>query len=167
MINTVFAGLNELYLFPEYNTREAYEAATGKPCPPYDPTKPIKHWEDPAPKTMGRYVLYENILATDEHNNILADESGRPFFEPQSIPVALAKTVNIPEKRAGNEPGLKFVIHPPCRKLEGDEELVFQPGVPFRVPVVYRPSLMSVDEPVAWTNGDRELLRRIAAKLGV
>lgn len=167
MIDKVYAPLSDLYLFPEYNTREEYEKATGKECPPYDPTIPTKHWEDPEPRARGRFVLYENVLATDEHNNIVVDDMGRPVFEPISLTVAVAKTVNIPEKKAANEPGVKFVIQPPCRRLEGDEELVFQPGVPFRIPVVYRRSLASPSEPTAWTQGDRELLRRIATKLGV
>lgn len=167
MIDKAYAPLSALYLFREYQTREEYEKVTGKPAPPYNPDLPAKHWEDPSPKTQGRFVLYMNILATNEENEVLVGEDGNPFFEPMSLPVAQAKTVNIPPKQAANEPGNKFVIQPPCRDLEGDERLVFQPGVPFRVPMVHRPSLEEVDAPAQWTVGDRELLRRIAAKLGV
>jgi hypothetical protein len=41
--------LSALYLFPLYLTRAAYQQATGKQAPPFNPSLPIKTWADPNP----------------------------------------------------------------------------------------------------------------------
>jgi len=38
-----------LNLFPVYASRATYQQATGQQAPPFDPSKPIKGWADPAP----------------------------------------------------------------------------------------------------------------------
>lgn len=167
MTNKPYEELSALYLFPVYQTRKDYEEKTGKVPPPFDPSRPTKHWEDPSVPENKRVVLYERILAVDENGNPVPDENGRPFFEPLVLSRAHAITVNIPPKEAANEHPPLGDIPVPCRALEGDEQLVFRPGVPFRLVAVHRPSLVNVDEPIQWTRGDRELLRQIAAKLGV
>ena len=167
MISKPYEPLSVLFLFPVFSTRKEYEERTGKTCPPFDPSRPPKYWEDLSVPDNKRVVLYERTLAVDEYNNPLTDDHGKPFFEPMVLPRQHAMTVNIPPKEAANEHKYTYEVAVPCRALEGDEELAFQPGVPFRIPVVFRPSLTNVDEPMTWTRGDRELLRKIAAKLGV
>ena len=37
-------GLDKLYLFPYYQSREQYRAATGEEPPAFDPTRPPQYW---------------------------------------------------------------------------------------------------------------------------
>src|SRR5579862_9722823 len=41
--------ISALDLFPVYATRAAYQQATGQQAPPFDASKPVKGWADPAP----------------------------------------------------------------------------------------------------------------------
>jgi hypothetical protein len=45
--------ISDLYLFPVYQTREDYRKRTGKRAPAFDPSKPVRTWEDtgPGPET--------------------------------------------------------------------------------------------------------------------
>lgn len=165
MIERPYEPISVLYLFPVYQTRQDYEARTGKTCPEFDPSRPTKHWEDLTVPDKKRVVLYERVLATDGHG-VPLEEDGHPFFEPVVLSADHARTVNIPPKEAANEHN-QYDIGVPCRALEGDEVLVFKPGVPFRLVMVHRPSLVPKDEPAQWTIADRELLRKIAEKLEV
>lgn len=81
-ITTLTAPIDVLNLFPVYNSRKDYKAATGKDAPPFDPTKGIKTWADPnalsAPNGLaangvqysGTFAIYPiqnfNDLATDK-----------------------------------------------------------------------------------------------------
>ncbi len=63
-------GLNQLYLYPVYQTRAEYQAATGQEPPPFDPTRPSQHWFDPeAAKSSKRVIVYERALAIDENES--------------------------------------------------------------------------------------------------
>jgi hypothetical protein len=72
-------GINDLRLFPEY-TRESYEAVFGAQAPPFDLTKPVKTWFDPA--GAGAYSQLVN--------------GAPPSFAPLVMTPAEAKTVNLP-----------------------------------------------------------------------
>lgn len=158
-------GLNQLYLFPQYQTREEYQAATGKEPPPFDPTRPSQHWFDPeAAKSTKRVLVYERALAIDEKGFPKRDENGRPYLEPLVIPRTEAATVNIPYKKAANEPSSGLPDVPvPCRELHEDEELDFD----FGGVVIVRNRNFADQAVVGYTVADRELLRAIARKLNV
>jgi hypothetical protein len=72
-------GINDLRLFPEY-TRESYEAVCGAQAPPFDNTKPVKTWFDPA--GAGAYSQLVN--------------GAPPSFAPLVMSPSEAKTVNLP-----------------------------------------------------------------------
>lgn len=158
-------GLHHLHLFPVYQTRADYQAATGEEPPPFDPTRPAQYWFDPeAAKSSRRVIVYERALAIDERGNPKRDENGRPYFEPLALPKAEASTVNIPYKKAANEPSSGLPDVPvPCRELHPDEELEFG----FGGIVLVRNKNFDNQEVTGFTVGDRELLRAIARKLNV
>ena len=158
-------GLQHLFLFPVYQTREDYKAATGEEPPPFDPTRPAQYWRDPeASKSARRVIVYEHVLATDERGYPKRDAKGKPYFEPLALPKMEAAAVNIPYKKAANEPssGLPDVL-PPCRALHDDEELDFD----FGGIVVVKNKNFESETVVGFTLGDRELIRAIARKLNV
>ncbi|MGB9611835.1 MAG: hypothetical protein ACPL7M_12750 [Bryobacteraceae bacterium] len=158
-------GLEHLFLFPVYPTREKYREMTGEEPPPFDPNRPAQYWRDPeAMKSTRRVIIYDRVLATDERGYPKAGPDGKPYFEPLALPRQEAATVNIPPKKAANEQkeGLPD-IQPPCRELEEDEELAFD----FGGIVVVRNKNFASQEVVGFTVADRELLRAIAKKLNV
>ena len=162
-------GIDSLYLFPVYQTRDQYKAATGQEPPTFDPTKPEKGWADPNPPTAGKFVaIYQRVVAFDANGtNACVGPDGKPYFEPLVIPIEWAKSVNIPPKLAANEPGTGVaVIQCPCRALDSDEELAL--GA-FGLPVVRNKALweQSTSTPTSFLESDRRLLKAIAAKLGV
>lgn len=158
-------GLHHLHLFPVYQTRADYKAATGEEPPPFDPTRPSQHWFDPeAAKSPKRVIVYERALAIDEKGVPKRDANGKPYFEELALPKAEASTVNIPYKEAANEPSSGFPDVPvPCRALHEDEELDFD----FGGVVIVRNRNFRDDTVVGFTLADRELLRSIARKLNV
>lgn len=158
-------GLNQLYLFPVYQTRADYKAATGKEPPPFDPTRPSQHWFDPeASKSPKRILVYDRALAIDEKGYPKRDANGKPYLEPLVLPKTEASTVNIPYKEAANEPSSGLPDVPvPCRELHDDEELDFD----FGGVVIVRNKNFADQTVVGYTAADRELLRAIARKLNV
>ncbi|MCS7042546.1 MAG: hypothetical protein N2036_03970 [Bryobacteraceae bacterium] len=158
-------GLQELYLFPYFQTREQYKAMTGEEPPPFDPTRPAQCWYDPeALKSSRRVIVYENALAIDENGVPKRGPDGKPYFEPLALPKHEAATVNIPYKQRANEPSSGLPDVPvPCRALHDDEELAFD----FGGVVVVKNKNFANEEVVGFTRGDRELLRAIAKKLNV
>ena len=72
-------GINDLRLFRE-STRESYEAACGAQAPPFDDTRPVKTWFDPA--GTGSYSQLVN--------------GSPPSFAPLVMTPNEAKTVNLP-----------------------------------------------------------------------
>lgn len=73
---------SDLFRFRLYGSRGEYERLAMRPCPPYDPDRPIKRWEDPAAK--GRSVAY---TVWDDESDGLA---------PLVIAGDVARTVNLP-----------------------------------------------------------------------
>ena len=160
-------GLDSLFLFPYYQTREAYEKATGRPCPPWNPLLPPKAWFDPkAAEATRRNVVYDNTLVYSLNGVILADANGDPMLDALVLPKEQAALVNIPDKTLGasNIPGSdRPEVPPPLRLPDGTEELFFIFG-----------QTVAVRNKVAWeqtqntfTARDRVLLKAIADKLGV
>ena len=162
-------NLDRLYLYPYCQNREAYEAANGQPCPPWDPTRRPKRWADPsAANSTEDFVVYDRVLATDPKElakGPLTGPDGKPYFKSLILPKEIAATVNIPPSVA-NAPGADAPPYePPCRALEPNEELFFDP-LGFGVVMVKNTDLYSVGEN-SFTAQDRVLLRAIAKKLGV
>lgn len=158
-------GLQELYLFPVYQTREQYQEMTGEEPPPFDPTRPAQYWRDPeALKSNRRVIVYDYALAIDERGAPKRGPDGKPYLEPLALPKHEAATVNIPYKKFANEPSSGLPDVPvPCRALHDDEELAFD----FGGMVVVKNKNFASEEVVGFTRGDRELLRAIAKKLNV
>jgi hypothetical protein len=158
-------GLDKLYLFPFYQTREQYRLAVGEEPPPFNPTRPPQGWFDPQMKnSTKRTVIYENVLAVNEKGQPKRDEEGRPYFEPLMILRSEAATVNIPLKLASGEPGAEVPeVPPPVRALDPDEELIFD----FLGVVMVRNKKLNTETPVNYSAQDREILRAIARKLNV
>lgn len=159
-------GIHELYLFPVFQTREAYREATGQEPPPYDPHKPIKSWFDPkAADSPRRKVVYDNVLAIGENGYPLAGPDGKPMLEPLVIDKEQAATVNIPPKKPGtpDQPVTGHEVPVPLRALAPNEELYFQ----FGGSVAVRNKDLVARMQEGFTFEDRALLHRIAEKLGV
>ena len=147
--------IQELYATKTYQTPEDYVMRTGKPCPPYDPRKPQKFWEDPGGKLgrrIGQYVQYEHGLIREADGWTIG-----PFI----VPLADAERVNIPP--AGPTPpgaDTSVVPVPLVRGLKPDEQIIMMGfgGVPV---------LKSADEPKGELAEILELVRKIARALGV
>lgn len=169
-INTPQAGISELYLFPIYNTREAYQAATGKEPPPYDPNKPIKSWFDPAAASSPkRNMVYDRVIAYAPNGMPEVGADGKPFTEPLILAREWAATVNISPKvfsSAGvvDPPTTGQEVPVPLRALEPGEELFLQWGGTAAV----KNTLLFGDLPGSstFTPHDRSLLMAIAKKVG-
>lgn len=137
------AGLGSLYLFPVYQTREQYKAATGKDAPLWNPNKPVKSWEDtnaPVPDEDGdvRYLM----LALAADGRTPAVKEGRPYLRLTRVKYADAVTVNIPEKEFHNSliqdagalsPFASLDVPVPCRELAPHERLKFGFGATVQV----------------------------------
>jgi len=158
-------GLDKLYLFPYYQTRDQYMKAIGEEPPPFDATRPPKYWFDPnLLNSAKRSVVYENTLAVGENGRPASGPDGRPFLEPLLIFRLEAATVNIPLKQTANEPGAEVPeVPPPVRALDPDEELVFD----FGGLVLVRNTKLIEDIVVGFTLQDREILHAVARKLNV
>ena len=159
-------GIEQLYLFPYFQTREEYQKATGQEPPKFDGTRPPKYWFDPAAKDANRRnVTYDQVIAYSASGSPLLDDNGNPTLELMMLNKDDAAVVNIPPKGLGfsNIAGAdKPEIPPPLRALRPDEELF----VPFGSIVAVR--IKGTLEPDrGFTEDDRSLLVAVAKKLGV
>jgi len=161
-------GISNLYLFPVYQTREAYRQATGKEPPPYDENKAVKSWFDPrATEDPRRKIVYENVIAYAANGAPLVGPDGKPVLEPLLIERDFAATVNIAPKAVGTLPDVNYTgeeIPVPLRALEPNEELFFQFGGSV---AVKNKELFGKLSEGGFTAEDRMLLRKIAEKIGV
>lgn len=160
-------GLSNLYLFPIYDTRDAYTKATGQECPAYDPSRPPKAWFDPnalnAPANK-RYIVYDRVVAYDEHGVPKVGQDGKPYLEDLVLSRQEAGTVNIAKKEAANEPGTDGIEVPvPLRELEPEEELSLDFG---NVVTIHNRNYFEAIQ-TGFTSADRVLLQSIAKKLNV
>jgi hypothetical protein len=164
---TPVKGLDSLYIYPYYQTREAYEKATGLPCPPWNPNLPPKAWCDPkAIESTRRNVVYDTTLVYTLDGTIVADAQGRPTLDVLVLPKEQAASVNIPNKMLGatNVPGADRAEVPvPLRQPAPNEELFFI----FGQTVAVRNKNSWEETQNAFTHRDRKLLKAIAEKLGV
>lgn len=159
-------GLESLYLFPYFQTREDYQKATGVEPPKWDSTRPPKYWFDPAAKdSTRRNVTYDQVIAYSASGSPLFDANGNPTLELMMLNKDEAAGVNIPPKGLGiaNVPGAdKPEIPPPLRALRADEELF----VPFGSIVAVRVK-GTLEPDRGFTEEDRSILLAVARKLGV
>jgi len=159
-------GIERLYLFPYYQTREDFERATGVEPPKFDPLRPPKFWFDPAAKSSTRRnVAYEQVLSYAVNGSPLLGEDGKPLLEPLTIGKDEAATVNIPPKGLGmaNIIGAdKPEVPPPLRALHADEEFFTPIGgvIAVRIKGTLEPDR-------GFTEEDRAMLVAIARKLSV
>ncbi len=159
--------INDLYVFPSFQTRDDYFKATGEEAPDWDPNRPVKSWFDPAARnTNKRTFLYDVVLMYDRNGMVLPDEKGVPQLEQLALLREEAGRVNIlpREKMVDYGPGSKVAPIPvPMRPLKANEELVFTFGgvVAVRIKDAYKSTVN------AFTVNDRQLLEKIAQKLGV
>ncbi|MBI3682393.1 MAG: hypothetical protein HY235_18595 [Acidobacteria bacterium] len=159
-------GLSHLYLFPVYQTREAYRQATGQEAPPYDSSKPVKSWFDPkAAESPRRKIIYENVVAYADDGAPLASPDGKPVLEPLLIDREIATRVNIPPKVPGlpDLPVTGIEVPVPLRALEPGEELYFQ----FGGSVAVKNKELFANLETGFTAHDRALLRAIGEKIGL
>ncbi len=160
-------GIEHLFLFPIYQTAEAYRKATGEDPPPWNPNKPPKAWFDPeARNSTRRSIVYQNVIAMSPSGYPLASPEGKPMLDVLVLSKEDAGTVNIPPKGPGstNTPGADAPEVPvPLRPLEPNEELFFDFG---GIVAVKNLDLYPQLE-IGFTAEDRALLKRIAEKLGL
>ncbi|MBI4903755.1 MAG: hypothetical protein HY820_08975 [Acidobacteria bacterium] len=159
-------SLENLHLFPVFQTREAFKQATGQEPPPFDPAKDFKAWFDPqAAASTKRKIVYENVIAYADNGRPLVDVDGKPLLEPLMIDREFAATVNIAPKGPGilDLVGTGHEIPVPLRAPDPEEELYFQ----FGGTVAVRNKALAVSLQPGFNQADRELLHKMAEKLGV
>jgi hypothetical protein len=159
-------GIEKLYLFPYYQTREQYQQVTGVEPPKFDGSRAPKLWADPAAKnSVRRNVVYDRVISYAANGSLLFDENDSPMLEGLVLSKDEAATVNIPPKGLGisNIPGAdKPEVPPPLRALTPEEEFF----IPFPGLVAVR--LKGALEPDrGFTEEDRAVLLAIARKLAV
>jgi hypothetical protein len=159
-------GIQELYLFPYFQTREDYKKAVGVEPPPFNSNRAPKYWFDPAAKDYSRRsMVYGQSLVYYSNGSPMADAKGNPVLDVLVINRDEAASVNIPAKHVGaaNIAGADAPEVPmPLRPLEPNEELFF----PFPGIVAVRiKGTQEADR--GFTEEDRAILLAIAKKLGV
>lgn len=162
-------GVEALYRFALYQTREDYEKTAGAPAPAFDARRAPKYWADPeAAKSATRNVSYLVLALGADGISPAADDSGRPFLEMMSLSKFEAAAVNIPPTGATREDfpeGPLPAVPVPLKPLLPSEQLVFGfGGTPMIRGALWESSQAGVS---AFTPADRALLRAIAAKLGL
>ena len=159
-------GLQHLYLFPYYQSREDYQKATGSEPPQWNPNKPPKYWFDPkAKQSAKRSVVYDSVLSVAANGTPIPGPDGKPQLEPLLLTREDAASVNIPPKgpAVANVPGSdQPEVLPPLGALAPEEELAFG----FGGTVIVKNKNLQPD-PGTFTRDDRALLLKIAAKLAV
>jgi hypothetical protein len=157
--------------------RKQYLEAKGVEAPPFDPSRKIKQWEDPAATSKFARLVYPYTVEEDEHGQPLRD-NGAPVLMPLPILVTEARTVNLPpEDPNGNTsiqpewlPAVPCPIDPP-----GPGEALVFGDTPFTATGVWIRNLAqhaaeqaAQDEGAGkFTAADRALLTAIARKVGV
>jgi hypothetical protein len=148
--------INELYLYPVFQTRDEYLKATNEEAPEWDPNRPVKSWFDPAARnTNKRTFLYDVVLMYDKNGMVLPDANGVPQVEQLALLREEAARVNIlpRERMVDYGPGSKVAPIPvPMRALKPTEELVFTFG---GVVAVKDKAKVAPEQPVSFTSGDR------------
>ncbi len=98
-----------------------YTRATGKPCPAYNPTFPIKTWFD-----NRKFTSPQNTV---DYLTARYDPSGQvPSLYPFSLSAAVAASVNIPPDSGPIPPSSAGEYDVPCRDLLPSEILYPREG---------------------------------------
>lgn len=157
-------ALTDLALFPIYADSEDYFKKTGKIAPMYDPRFEVKNWEDPDAASK-RFVSYTVV----EWDNVNVPTEGT-----LDLPGKWAASVNLlpPNYTALTEQEKKIALEGatplPIRPLKSSEVFKVHPlGGVYVVDtaVAELPTVPAAGD--GFTKADRELLGKIAAKLGV
>lgn len=169
--------LSTNFMFPHYTSRQDYEAKTGKSCPPWDGTKPVKRWEDPAAAAKGRTrasCTYLVLAVNEETGLPLQDQDGKPYLETIALPAVEAGAVNIPTDHTTNDYAREPAWPDPLKPLGPNETLIFDHANMTRQTVLIRDLAQYAEianqQAVAagkFMPEDRALLQAIAAKLEV
>ncbi len=118
--------MSNLYRFKRYRDREEYTKETGLDAPPYDPSSPPKHWEDPSPGDMRKLYLNYTVIEMNRNGKPLRlNIQDPPRIQSISLRPAEASTLNLPDKSITGQLELSPEVPVPIRDLEEDEELVF------------------------------------------
>lgn len=121
-----------LYLFPNYQTREAYKLATGRDAPTYDPTLPVKGWEDltlisDANKTiLAADVLYHFNIGRHKDGSVATFPNNDVVLQPIIVSKDVVMRVNIPPKSV-DQPSIPAPLgetYTPMRNLKPTERLI-------------------------------------------
>jgi hypothetical protein len=136
-----------------FHSREQFEKATGKPCPPWDPKARSKNWIWKGAIPQDQDFIVVNIMGK------AAD--GSACIRPYTLAVEVLPLVNLlPNTTLPND--LPPAYPMPVRALKDGEYLA--PGVLGVTQVRNHADDGNIQVP--FTAGDRSLLQRIAAKLG-
>lgn len=156
-------GLENLYLFRRYQTREDYQQATGAEPLPFDARRAPKYWLDPKARESSRKnVVYDYVIAMGLGSAAVPGPDGKPMLDVLVLNKEEAGTVNIPPN-VTNFPGADVPEVPvPLRALEPGEELCFQ----FAGVVAVKNVELFDALKEGFTAADRALLQSIARKLG-
>ncbi len=93
--------ISALYRYPFYTTRAEYEARTGKPAPPLDPTRLVQNWEAPdTDQDPSVFKVWDPGSPTTGYVSLLA------------IPRSQARSPNLPDQ-ASAAAALPIPINPP------------------------------------------------------
>jgi hypothetical protein len=155
--------IDDLAMFPRYQTRAAYTEATGQLLPEFDPSRRPKRWFDPkAKESLSKNVFYDRVIAVSDSGIVFPGPDGKPVLEPLMLSKIEAGSVNIPPEGTNIEGAADPECPMPLKALPAGHELYFPYGG-----VVAVKNLAAFAEQVeGFTAADRALLRAIAAKLG-
>jgi len=140
--NQPYYPVSEKHLFPTYFSAAAYQAATGKAAPVFNPARKQKNWFDPGANPASPFFLIYSVYA---------QEAGSLNILPDSGPLH------------GHPPGTG-IWGVPASPLLPNEQLFPTIG---NVLLVRRIDLAPASQNDSFALADRELLRAIAQKLGV
>jgi hypothetical protein len=162
--NETMYAIDKLHLFPTYNTREDYFAATGKVAPEFNPNQDIKTWLDPkAAESTRRNVVYDQVLVTNQYGSPTAGPDGKPSFDVLVLAKEVAATINVPDRDTPPGMASRPTTPVPLRELKPEEELIFI----FGGNIAVRNKQAFQKEVREFTPFDREILMKIAERLGV
>jgi hypothetical protein len=95
--------LQDYYMFPEYQTREIYDAQPGEnaDAQPWDGSKKLKGWIDLSPKNIlslgigvGDIAVYEAAIEMADNGGYAVGLDGQPKVSKMGIPVEEAYSAN-------------------------------------------------------------------------
>jgi len=162
--------IEDLALFPRYQTRVAYEQKSpGSLAPAFNPNRRPKYWEDPSAATVSlRNVTYPLTIAVTDRGMAATGPDGKPFLETLQLPKMEAATVNIPPDGTNIEGSDVYEVGMPLKPLPPGHELTFHSGsVPGGGVVSVIDTVAAALQVEGFTAADRALIRAIAVKLGV